>query len=62
MGKWVVNKIGKEQVWYSADVIEKILRVVNEHSCEYCDDLCGCAVGCTPAEIKRIIDEIEKED
>lgn len=25
--KWVVDRIGKEQVWYSADVIEKIKEI-----------------------------------
>lgn len=58
--KWVKKDVfGNEQVWYSGDVIEKILEVANDHSCEFCDDLGGCADGCIPAEIRRII---ESED
>ena len=29
--KWVVNKIGVEQVWYSGDVIEKIKELCKEY-------------------------------
>lgn len=28
--KWVVNKIGKEQVWYSKDVVDEIKEIVQE--------------------------------
>ncbi len=29
--KWIVDRIGKEQTWYSGDVIEKILQVCKQH-------------------------------
>lgn len=44
--KWVVDRIGKEQVWYSADVIEKI-----KIYCERQNDDCGrCGVNDTCQE------------
>lgn len=33
--KWVVNIIGEEKVWYSEDVIDKILNHF-EHFCNIC--------------------------
>ena len=56
--KWITKDCyGDQQVWYSGDVIEKILQVASDHSCEFCDDLGGCADGCIPVEIRRIIAE-----
>lgn len=60
MSKWVVNKIGKEQVWYSADVIEKIYKIAKWASNYYNnknDDVLQCA-----EKHQRIVDIIESED
>ena len=60
MSKWVVNKIGKEQVWYSADVIEKIYKIAKWSSNYYNnknDDVLQCA-----EKHQKIVDIIENED
>ena len=55
MSKWVVDKIGKVQVWYSEDVIKKILKVAKE-DCRFCDDIACCCETCRPQEIIKIIE------
>lgn len=58
--KWVVNRIGKEQVWYSSDVIEKIKKLVEPNGCEFCDDIAGECENCVFIEIEKILKEEEK--
>jgi hypothetical protein len=58
--KWVVDRIGKVQTWYSADVVEKIYRIAKWASGYYNnknDDVLQCA-----EKHQRIVDIIESED
>ncbi len=55
--KWVVDKILKEQTWYSKDVIDKIISECEQRMCdtESCDPECECIP-------KLILDILEKEE
>ena len=64
--KWVVNIIGEEKVWYSEDVIDKILNHF-EHFCNICpykdseEDVCNTY--CLLDEISTpVYDIIAKEN
>lgn len=68
--KWVVDKIGKTQVWYSGDVIRKIesmiLKNIPQDICNNCDG-CGYKNGCGDKhcavyQANKIIELIQKED
>ena len=49
--KWVTDRLGKEQVWYSGDVIEKIKDLCKQH-------ISGKKI----VMAQEIIDLIEKEE
>ena len=49
--KWVVDKIGVEQIWYSGDVIEKIKKLCEDH-------ISGKRI----VMAQEVIDLIESED
>ena len=55
--KWVTDRIGKEQIWYSDDVINKIESICRGYMCDYDDCYPDCE--CVP---KLILDIIESED
>ncbi len=60
--KWVTNRIGKEQIWYSADVIKKIEEIALK-TCECCEDCTtefNIKEECEIYEIKKILNEEEK--
>mgnify|MGYP007070235306 CR=1 FL=1 len=59
--KWVVDKIGKEQTWYSGDVIEKIKNIILK-ACECCED-CNTEFDTKEwCEMHEILQIIKKED
>lgn len=56
--KWVVDRIGKEQVWYSADVIEEIKKACEQNEKDsFCYD-CIYEGGIA----KKVLQIIESED
>lgn len=57
--KWVTDRIGKKQTWYSSDIVLKIWSIVGDNLCEECDEL--SATGCT-CGYREINDILENED
>lgn len=51
MAKWVVNKIGKEQIWYS----EKLIKAIKE----LCNDINGLGAKTLAEEILKLIESEE---
>lgn len=63
--KWVVNIIGKEKVWYSKDIIDRILAHL-EHFCSVCpykdSEENVCNTHCLLDEIANPIEEMIQEE
>lgn len=61
--KWVVDKIGVEQVWYSGDVIEKIKKIALEAClcCGECKTEFSQKSYCDWNEILELINSEDKE-
>lgn len=55
--KWVTNRMGKKQVWYSGDVIDKIVLECEQNMCD--EDFCDPECECLP---KAILDILENEE
>ena len=57
MSKWVLNTFQGVKVWYSSDVIDKIVSECEQQMCEKddCDPECECLA-------KAILDIIEGEE
>ena len=53
---WRVNKIGKEQVWYEAELIEKISGII-KNVCRQCPVQCCDTRECEAQKIKDLIQE-----
>ena len=66
MGKWVVNKIGKEQVWYSADVVEKYKTALKETQDEVLSVCKRCRTNitsfCENCSFEKILRKAQKID
>lgn len=56
--KWIVDRIGKEQTWYSGDVIEKIKKACEQNEKDsFCYD-CIYEGGIA----KKVLQIVESED
>lgn len=59
--KWVVNRIGKEQVWYSENVIKRIYKIASLYVCSNCETDSKCKEKGIRCGAKIIVDIIDKE-